>query len=681
MALWLRFCILFLGFLSLGSVMAQDPWVQVSDIRAGEDVPVQITGLLDSEIVQANIKRPDNSEIKTSFTADRSGSIHAELPGIHTQSAGDYSLEIFRSISSRSFQDEFSVVAGAVSAYRSLISLEENAQAADGKSELVFEVRAYDAFGNPVKNLPVKVFSGRNGDLVMVQPTTDGLGRAKGKAIASVPGVTTLSVMVGDTLIQDKQEVIFHLPTQGMPSVGQGLGDFLRAQIFNDENLIGLGYFEIEKLPSSVTQGEFTGVRVVAYDTNGQIFKDYDGTVQFASTDDQSELPNEYTFENQDQGSHDFDLAVRFGTPGDQTLTVRDRIETSKTGEKAIRVLPSNNTTDPIVNPDPGTIVIDTPSNNGLYNTKRLTITGRAPGLSVLQVRFGKAPAYQVATSDLQVQTNGTFAYQTPTLIEGYHEVSLASLDNTVESSVVAFTIDATPPESMVVTIDPEGTKQPNDIFNLNLQASENLALVQCVFNESIFALNPSGENRYSTQLAAPQECGQYPVGCTISDEVGNQYEEPNATVVKVCEDGPVVEPSGNIPPGAPTNLSGTPDVNKVTLLWSPAVDDGEIKNYRVSFLKAGTSEIQENIVPDNRTQWYVDELEACVKYRFTVTAIDDQGAESIPSDVVEQAPYCPEALQPAPPKTTESGGEFPWIVMALSLLVGGTVVSLFRKA
>lgn len=680
MRVWLRFCAFFSIFLSLGSVMAQDPWIQVSDVRAGEEIPVQITGLLDSETVQIALKRPSSSDINTSLTADRSGSVHAELPGLYSQLAGDYSLEVLRSVSSRTFKDDFAVVAGPVSAYRSLISLNENAQPADGKSEIAFEVRAYDAFGNAVKGAPVRAFSGQNGTSVIVQPTTDSFGRSKGKAVSSTPGVVNISAMVKDTLIQDKQEVIFHLPTQGMPSVGQGLGDFLRAQIFDDQNLLGLGYFEIENLPSEVTQGEFIGMRVVAYDTNGQIFKDYDGTVEFASTDDQGELPNEYTFENEDQGVHDFDLAVRFGTPGDQTLSVRDRVETLKVGERAIRVLPSNTTTDPPIVTEPGTIVIDTPSNNGLYNTKRLTISGRAPGLSVLQVRFGKAPAYQIATADLQVQPNGTFAYQTPTLIEGYHEVSVASLDNTIESSVVAFTIDATPPESMAVSIDPEGTKQPNDIFNLNLQSSEPLALVQCVFNESIFALNPAGENTYSTQLAAPQECGQYPVGCTVSDEVGNQYEEPNATVVKVCEEGPIVEP-GNIAPGAPTNLSGTPDVEKVTLLWSPSVDDGEIKNYRVSFLEEGTTEIQENIVPDNRTQWYVDGLTECVKYRFTVTAIDDQGEESIPSDVVEQAPYCPEELQPAPPKTTDSGGEFPWIVMALSLIIGGTVVSLFRKA
>ena len=95
-----------------------------------------------------------------------------------------------------------------------------------------------------------------------------------------------------------------------------------------------------------------------------------------------------------------------------------------------------------------------------------------------------------------------------------------------------------------------------------------------------------------------------------------------------------------NVAPLAVTNLSTEPGEGKVTLFWSPATDDGEIKNYRIKFGENPELLNQENTTPDNRTRWYIDNLNAGMKYYFQVYALDSDGLESSPSRVVEGSPF-----------------------------------------
>lgn len=79
--------------------------------------------------------------------------------------------------------------------------------------------------------------------------------------------------------------------------------------------------FQIAGAASSVA-GEFTNVTVSAYDAYDNFAGDYVGTVQFSSSDLQSELPANYTFTAADGGTHTFQ--ARLKTAGNQTITASD---------------------------------------------------------------------------------------------------------------------------------------------------------------------------------------------------------------------------------------------------------------------------------------------------------------------------------------------------------------------
>lgn len=672
------FSVLFsLLFLSLSSItMAQtQPWMQIEDGVAGQDVSLLVSGLLENELVEGVLQRPTGEQIVIPMNADENGVLRTSLSGVHMRTAGEYVFELQRSYGGV-FQEYISIEAGSVSPYRSEIKISKTTIPADGEAFSVLDVYAYDAYGNPVQGVLVKVISSRRDDVVSLQPQTDSFGHVTGKLFSKSPGLSVLSVLVDDEILADKEEVVFHLADKGLGNVGQGLGQFLKAQVFDeDDSFADLGYFDIEDFPEEVTVGQTLSVRAVARDQNGQTLKNYDGTIRFVSSDNKVELPADYTFVKEDQGVHQFFLAVRFGTPGEHSFSVHDLNNFEKKGSVNIRVLPKDG--QDTGGSTPGKIQILTPEANGIYRSSRLTITGKAPGLSVVKIRAGVA---QVVIEDLPVSEDGSFVYQTPTLADGIYEFTVLSIDETISSDPLRVTIDRTPPSNLAVEIVPPGPKKPNEPFTVRLASSEELSAASCVFDEASYDLVQQTESLYEVQMAAPARCGEFPLSCSISDTIGNKLEEPNAGVIQVlCGEDPQPPVQSNTAPTAPTNVSGQPGEHKVTLFWSPARDDKGVVQYRVSYVEEGSSVIETNIVPDNRTQWYVDGLTACTKYRFTVTAVDTDGVESVPSDVVSQGPTC-DAL-PSAPKTADAGSDTPWLWMLLSLMIGGGVVALFRRA
>ncbi len=75
-------------------------------------------------------------------------------------------------------------------------------------------------------------------------------------------------------------------------------------------------------LPAAGRAGDSLPLTVTAVDAYGNTATDYQGTVTFSSSDPQAQLPADYTFTGDDQGSHTF--AVTLTTAGDQTVTAAD---------------------------------------------------------------------------------------------------------------------------------------------------------------------------------------------------------------------------------------------------------------------------------------------------------------------------------------------------------------------
>ncbi|MEW5768520.1 MAG: Ig-like domain-containing protein, partial [bacterium] len=91
--------------------------------------------------------------------------------------------------------------------------------------------------------------------------------------------------------------------------------------VFTINNPI-VDYFQLDGLPDTVTVGVPCRLQVTAKDSQGRTRTDYRGTIDFASSDPQAILPDEYSFTLEDQGGHSFE--VTFRTVGQQRLRVDD---------------------------------------------------------------------------------------------------------------------------------------------------------------------------------------------------------------------------------------------------------------------------------------------------------------------------------------------------------------------
>lgn len=665
------FC-LCLAFL-VSPVWASSVFVSVNDTSAGQDQPVRITGLQQNELVNLTLEKPDQTQINFSLTADSEGILTDQLYGLHLRQAGEYDLILRRpSLGNIAQVESFSVLPGAVSAYRSEVEVTKRSAPADGKTQINFTARLFDAYQNPVPNQAVKVISSRSSDEVVTDLVSDTKGLVQGQIQTLEPGVSVLSLLVDGVVLIERPELIWHLPAGDMFAVGQsesgGLGDFLKAQLFDDDFFQDVAYFTIEDLPSEVIAGRNYTFRVEAKDIDGNTVKDYDGRVRFSSTDSQAQLPADYRFEPADQGIHTFALAINFDTPGTQTLNVNDLSDGQISGTAEISVVNNGSTSGDSVQG----ITILTPS-AGTYRSSRVTITGKAPRNTLLKIVDGPTTLIE----DLLTDSSGEFVYQTPALADGLHKFVVMSMDGALVSPEVSIRVDQTPPRVLGVELDPPSGIGVGQVFVVNVSSNETLSAATCTFNGITTDLSPAGD-RFKGDFQAPGVCGDYPLACSVADVLGNELVEPNAAVVQVCgEGGELEEPVETVevpdaplpvPPTAVTNLSAEAGERKITLYWSPAKDDVEIASYQIDFGVSSDALTLQNKTPDNRTQWYVDGLNEATKYYFTVRAVDVDGNLGASSQVVEATTFGePEFKSSAVP---ESGAKL-WLPIILALSLG----------
>lgn len=657
------------GFLMTQYVFAAGGlFVNVDDIVAGESGVVRITGTIPNEDIGLELIRPDHSSIHFTKKANEDGILNAKLYSLHLQSSGTYELKISRAFgTTNEIIEHFNVLPGGSSAYKTKVVLEDASIAADGESVGRFVIEVRDAYGNPVVGASVRVVSSRNEDLVLYPKVSNEYGEIRGTVKSKTPGISTLSVLVGDTVVYEKPEIVFYLDRGGMQNVGApDFGQFLKAQLFEDTEYQEIAYFSIEDLPSEVLIDKRYTFRAIAKDEDGNVVPNYLGKVRFASSDNQSTLPADYDFDEIDQGAHTFALSIIFGSIGEHTLTVHDTGDFRIAGEATVTVVNGSN----VINDDEDEgITILTPL-PGTFRSSRVTITGKAIGTQYIKIEDGPT----LLIEELEVDPGGEFVYQTPALADGTHKFRASSVDGALISEEVTIRIDQSAPTVMLVEISPKKSMSEDEAFIISVASDEPLSAASCVLNEIQTPLALSGDKFVGT-FQAPNKCGVYPISCTITDLLGNELAEPNAEVLQVC-----ASDNGNkTAPTAITNLSAKAGEKKVTLFWSPAKDDRGVAQYRIIYGTAKTSMSQISITPDNRTQWYIDGLETGRKYFFQVFALDRDGQASVGSNIV-QATTLGDSIHNSAPKSTPTSGGNHWLPAGIALFVGAIFFMMVRR-
>jgi hypothetical protein len=94
--------------------------------------------------------------------------------------------------------------------------------------------------------------------------------------------------------------------------------------------------------PANTTAGAPLDVTVTARTASNNTLTSYTGTVHFTSSDSGSpSLPSNYTFVTGDNGAHAFSNGAVLKTAGNQSITVNDTVQTSKTGSATVGVNPA----------------------------------------------------------------------------------------------------------------------------------------------------------------------------------------------------------------------------------------------------------------------------------------------------------------------------------------------------
>ena len=571
------------------------------------------------------VQRPDQSVVQIPAEADLEGIARADLFGHQTKQAGVYKVAIYYpGTADASPQNTFSIYPDNVSSIQSMITSSSQMIEADGVEKSFVTVTLYDPYQNPVTDHQVKLISSRPEDKVEAinGAVTDAEGRASFKIKSAHAGVSVLTAMdvSANTVLTDREEVVFYKPTQKREIGGNFNAGLLSADVINGQNVIPgpVSYFDIEDLPSTVKVNTDQTITVLARDKDGNVAKNYTGSILISALEDNNALlpsNGEFKFSDSDQGSFTFNLALRFSQIGKQTLQVFDKTDWKIKGEIEVNVVSSN-----AVNlPDSNTLSITTPLDGATFAQNSVLISGQGdPNINLHLYKDD----LKVASSE--TNSDGKFSYQVTNLAPGSHTFYVTNDFNQVSESVTV-SVDSLPPVLNSLNIDPGGVVIPGQMLTFTLNSEPNLSEVAIRLQgieKTLFPVQGQPGN-YRGTISAPIGIGNYAVDVVLVDELGNKSNLLNQRTLSVQEQPATIPPQVE-------GLEVLAGNQEIMLLWQEVINHNlPISHYNVY---SGTSLNSLSLFAktDNEDALYkASNLMNGTQYFFAVTAVDSNNIES----------------------------------------------------
>jgi len=653
-----------------------------SDTVAGYASMLKSSTLSPGRDIVFVVEKPDTSVVRIPALADLEGVARADFYGHQTKLAGVYKVALYYPGSpDASPQNTFMVYPDQVSKTQSGISSTSQMIEADGDSKTFVTVTLYDAYRNPIKDHQVKLISSRPDDLITTVNTgiSDVSGRATFKVTSKDPGISVLTAMdaSANIVLQDREEIVFYAPAPKAVGGNFFSSGALQADIISSANaqevLPGpVDHFEIEDLPSTVKVNTDQTLTVVALDKDGNVAKNYTGTVLISTPDDENAiLPNngEYTFKEADQGKFTFNLALRFTQVGNQFVQVLDKDNWKIAGEKELEVVPQQSITVPDVS---SSISIKSPTDGGQFGSNLVVITGQGdPNINL------KVFDDDIKIGDSETDSDGFFTFQASNLAPGGHTFYVMSDGGQVSRSV-SITVDTLPPVLNSLRITPDGTVKPGQSLNMTLTSEPNLDTVQVRLQGTLRDLTPEpGQpGTYSTIVTAPSNAGSYPLDVILVDALANKSELQSQKTILVQTEAPALPPTVLNPEG----IAGD---SEVLLTWDAVSGHSTgIASYKVLYGRSYDQLDQMAQTQGNATSLKVTGLLNDTQYYFAVKAVDSKGVESESlSTVIAVTPVGTEpasttdleGMQPSAEEVDTMGGSVPG--MPSASLYGNPVI------
>ncbi len=395
-------------------------------------------------------------------------------------------------------------------------------------------------------------------------------------------------------------------------------GDYLGASLLDVRKVYAEGgsvdHFEITGLEEmEIELGEPVSFTVTALDADGELVEDYQGTVTFESTAEDTLLPSDYTFELADQGEHEFTLALTILSEGTQTLTVKDADDETIMGEFEIGEEGAEAVTKPVA-----TIELDSPL-AGTYASTAQTVSGTTQKDSTVTIYDGTTVLGSINTDD-----DGKFNFQVSGLKEGKHEIYIMSehlpTGEITDSKKVEIAVDITPPVVSKISVTPTGEIEAETPFSITVE-SETESEISVVLNNLAYELTEQTKGVYTGQIMTPATEGQYAISILAKDKFGNDATYPGETKLTVK---PKKKPVANV--------LAISEEEAIQVDWDIFPNAAR---YRVSYGTSQTSMTQKIVTIDSAPSWKIRNLEGGNDYFLQIEALSAAGQViSLPSEV-----------------------------------------------
>lgn len=625
-----------------------------------------------------------------STVTNENGVAQNELSNYYTERAGNYLVStkleadlLFGNATT------FIVYPNEVSLNNSVLTPTDQVVRSYDDDDALISIQLFDDYDNPIEGHLVKLISSADDDSIELYSSselTDADGQIIFKVFSSDVGTVTYTAydVTSDVILSSKAKVVYFDNTDYIFS-NDIPDDYGYAALGNSS--LGVDGFKFDEIPSSIKTGESINFTLSAIDNKDEIVSSYTGKVRFSVTDGSASyvnIPEDYTFTEQDLGEHTFSLALSFQQDGTYKIEAKDTENTAIFGEYDFTVGGGSSDSSggiKIANPSPGT-----------YSNNIQVISGTAAKGSQLKI-FDN----DVSIASITADASGVFSYTTGALPDGEHVIYIATVNEVgtivSASDPITIKIDTAGPEVTQIVLEPSDSVNPGAIVTVKLYTSDDLSQAAIIFNENIYELKKSTEGYYEGSFAAPIEFGDYNLGVVLVDQLGNEVKLENQKKLNV---GGVLGEDNSTTLGDVSSLKADPQDHRVTLNWeAPKTLVYKIKNYRV-YYGLSPNQLTEAIdTLTDATTWYLPNLKNGVEYYFAVIALDEKGnlsehfsniVASTPNPIVENVPPPEvtlgtaggEALDEMKKDPSQSGPEIIWLVV-FSLL-GGAFYTIMRK-
>lgn len=625
--------------------------VEAPDLMAGMSAEWVLQGK-SYQNLEVALEKPDQSVLILETVTDAIGRASLQVSDYHLRTAGLYSVSarVLGKNTDYGAEKGFEVFPGTVSETVSTAELSKNAVKKGETVELT--VTLQDAYENPIEGHVVKTIPSKSFvSVYSPEFTTNKDGKMSFYLSSDKKGIFNFTIF--DSSINKTLNTQAKVAFDGDSILARG-GDE-SVDLADESGTLSAFLLEITSGETSgeVEEGDYLSIRAKAVDGQGYSIPDYSGSIRFSSTDSSARLPNDYSFVAEDQGEHEFTLAVKLLTLGEQTITVTDLDNTSITGEVTITVVnPDENSVDYDEDFETtdyereGDFTLISPA-SGSYSSDTLEVQGEA--------EYGYSAVVYLNEEEMartEIEYDNSFTAVLEDLEDGTYElyvdiVELGEGDPGEEeilevletSDLEEITIDTTPPELIDLTVEPSEGITTGQSVGVTVLSEKNLEEASLLFQEELYPLKESSTSgKYEGELIMPEEAGDYTLDIILMDSLGNEIQLRDQWTFQVAastENGSGADTNGasSTVLSAPTGLTVTGDEETVYLSWEAAESTNTIAFYRVYYGPSEDSLFAVSETYDASTNWKITDLKGEELYYFAVSAVDVEGTEGPKSE------------------------------------------------